>query len=196
MSLYNISNDFQKLFDEFDELNRIEFDTDADGNAIDESGNIIENPEQYKQMILDAWFDTLEGIEGEFEQKAGNVAAYIKSLKAEAEDLKQEEKALKARRECKERQAEKLKKYLLDCMDKTGRTKIDVPRAIISIRNNSESLVVEDEISFINWLQMNNDSLLKYSLPEIKKSEVKRLYKTGVQFPYVHTERTRSLIIK
>ena len=81
-------------------------------------------------------------------------------------------------------------------MDKTGRTKIDVPRAIISVRSNSESLVVEDEISFINWLQMNNDSLLKYSLPEIKKSEVKRLYKTGVQFPYVHTERTRSIIIK
>lgn len=196
MSLYDISNDFQKLFDEFDELNRIEFDTDADGNAIDESGNIIENPEQYKQMILDAWFDTLEGIEGEFEQKAGNVAAYIKSLKAEAENLKKEEKALKARRECKERQAEKLKKYLLDCMDKMSMTKIDVPRAIISVRNNAESLVIEDEISFINWLQMNNDSLLKYSLPEIKKGEVKKLYKTGVQFPYVHTERTRSLIIK
>lgn len=196
MSLYDISNDFQKLFDEFDELNRIEFDTDADGNAIDESGNIIENPEQYKQMILDAWFDTLEGIEGEFEQKAGNVAAYIKSLKAEAENLKYEEKALKARRECKERQVEKLKKYLLDCMDKTGRTKIDVPRAAISVRNNAESLVIDDEISLIRWLQENNEDMLKYSMPEIKKAEVKKLVKAGVQFPYMHTERSKSLIIK
>lgn len=196
MSLYDISNDFQELFDKFDELNRLEFDTDADGNAIDENGNIIENPEQYKQTMLDAWFDTLEGIEDEFEQKAGNIAVYIKSLKAEADDLKAEEKALKARRECKERQINRLKKYLMDCMDKTGRTKIDVPRAAISVRNNAESLVVEDEIGFIGWLQKNNDSLLKYSRPEIKKAEVKKLYNIGVQFPYVHTERSRSLIIR
>lgn len=196
MKLYELTNDFQQLFDKFDELNTLEFDTDADGNAIDENGSVIENTEQYKQALISAWFDTLEGIEGEFELKVENIACYIKSLKAEAEDIKAEEKALRARRTAKEKCISSLTAYLMDCMNKTCRNKIDTSRAVISVRSNAESLVVEDEISFITWAQENNDELLKYSLPEIRKAEVKKLFKTGVQFPYVHTERTRSLIIK
>ena len=37
-----------------------------------------------------AWFDTLESIEAEFEDKAENVAAYIKQLKGEADMLREQ----------------------------------------------------------------------------------------------------------
>lgn len=196
MPLYNISNEFSVLFNQFDEINSWEPDTDADGKPIDENGNPIDNAEIFKEAIMQAWFDTLEGLEMEFESKAENVACYIKSLKAEADDIKAEEKALKLRRERKEKQVKSLTQYLMNCMDAVSRVKIDTPRAVMSIRNNAESLVIDDEISLVKWLQENNDDLLKYSMPEVKKTEVKKLVKEGAVFPHVHTERSRSLVIK
>lgn len=195
-ALYEITHEFKQLFSAFDELNSMELDTDADGKAIDAEGNVIDNPQLYKQSLLDAWFDTLEGIEGEFEYKAENVACYIKTLRAEAESLKNEERAFRVRREQKERQLKNLTEYLLNSMEAVSRTKIDMPRAVISVRNNAEKLVVDDEISLISWLQENNDELLKYSLPEIRKAEIKKLTKTGTEFPFVHMERSRSLVIR
>ena len=140
--------------------------------------------------------EAMQDIIDEFDMKAESVACFIKNLKAEVEMIKNEERALKTRRENKERQFKRLNEYLISCLDKIGCTKIETSKAVVSIRNNAESLVVDDEISFIKWLQENNDELLKYSMPEIRKAEVKKLYKTGVQFPFVHTERSRSLIIK
>lgn len=196
MKLYELSNDFQDLFDKFDEITNFEFDTNADGKPVDSAGNVIENPLGYVQAIEQAWFDTLEGIEGEFDLKAENVAVYIKSLKAESANLKAEEKALKSRRERKDKQIKSLTEYLIRCMDKVDRKKIETAKMVVSIRNNAESLVVDDELAFVKWAQENNDDLLKYSMPEIKRNEVKKLYKTGVQFPHVHLERSRSLIVK
>lgn len=195
MQLYTLSQTFNDLFSRFDDINSFEPDTNADGQPIDENGNII-NPIQYKEMLLSAWFDTLEGIEGEFELKAENIAVMLKNYKAEIEAIKQEEQALKRRRQTKERQLDSLKAYLLNQMTAIGRTKIDTPKARLSIRNNAPSLVVDDELSFIDWAQNHNDGLLKYSLPEIRKREVLALVKAGENIPCVHSERSRSLTIK
>ena len=89
-----------------------------------------------------------------------------------------------------------MKAYLLNSMQELGRKKIDMPKAVISTRNNAPSLVIDDELSFIDWAQNNNDDLLKYSQPEIRKSDVKKLYNAGEKIPFVHTESSTSLIIK
>ena len=64
-------------------------------------------------MNRQAWFDTLDGIEEDFEEKAENIAALIKSLKAETESLKAEEAALSKRRKVKENQKKYLETYLI-----------------------------------------------------------------------------------
>lgn len=195
--LYELSTDFQNLFDMFEEINNWSPDTDADGQPIDSEGNVIENPTAYKVQMLNGWFDTLEGIEGEFEMKAENIAAFIKSLKAQSDILKNEETALKKRRDTKDRQIESLKIYLLNQMKAIGRKKIDMPKAVISIRNNAPSLVVDDELELINWAEENDmDSFLNYQLPKIKKSEVKKACKDNMNIPYVHMESKESLTIK
>lgn len=195
--LYKLSTDFQNLFDMFEEINNWSPDTDADGQPIDSEGNVIENPTAYKVQMLNGWFDTLEGIEGEFEMKAENIAAFIKSLKAQSDILKNEETALKKRRDTKDRQIESLKTYLLNQMKAIGRKKIDMPKAVISIRNNAPSLVVDDELELINWAEENDmDSFLNYQLPKIKKSEVKKACKDNMNIPYVHMESKESLTIK
>lgn len=197
MKLYELTESFAELFSQFEDINEYEPDTDADGQPIDGNGDIIEDVEAYKEKMLTAWFDTLEGIEGEFDEKAESIAVYIKQLKAEANILKFEKSAIAKRQSQKEREVEKLVAYLLNAMKAIGRSKVDMPHAVVSIRNNAPSLIVDDEISFIEWAEEHNLAhLLKYSMPEVKKNDVKALCKKGEEIPFVHMEAKQSLSIK
>ena len=197
MKLYELTESFAELFSQFEDINEYEPDTDADGQPIDGNGDIIEDVEAYKEKMLTAWFDTLGGIEGEFDEKAESIAVYIKQLKAEAKMLKAEKAAIAKRQSQKEKQAESLKTYLFKSMQALGRQKIDMPRAVMSLKKNAPSLVVDDEISFVEWAEEHNlDHLLKYSMPEVKKNDVKALCKKGEEIPFVHIEAKQSLSIK
>ena len=196
MKLYELTESFAELFSQFEDINEYEPDTDADGQPIDGNGDIIEDVEAYKEKMLTAWFDTLEGIEGEFDEKAESIAVYIKQLKAEANILKFEKSAIAKRQSQKERQVKSLETYLFNSMKAIGRNKVDMPKAVVAIRNNAPSFVVDDEIKFVNWAQKNNDNLLKYEMPSIKKNDVKALCKKGEKIPFVHMESKQSLNIK
>ena len=62
-TLYDITGRFAELFDAFDAINDYEPDTNADGEYIDDDGEVIADLEAYKADMLTMWFDTLEGIE-------------------------------------------------------------------------------------------------------------------------------------
>lgn len=197
MKLYELTEMYSDLFNQFDAINEWEPDTNADGMPIDDDGNIIANVDAYRNKMLTAWFDTLTGIEGEFDEKAESIAIYYKQLLAEAKMLKAEKAAIAKRQSQKEKQAENLKTYLLNSMQTLGRQKIDMPRAVMSLKKNAPSLVVDDEISFVEWAEEHNlDHLLKYSMPEVKKNDVKVLCKKGEEIPFVHMESKQSLSIK
>lgn len=196
MKLYELTESFAELFSQFEDINEYEPDTDADGQPIDGNGDIIEDVEAYKEKMLTAWFDTLEGIEGEFDEKAESIAVYIKQLKAEANILKAEKAAIAKRQSQKEREVEKLAAYLLNAMKAIGRSKVDMPHAVVSIRNNAPSLIVDNEAEFVGWAQENNDSLLEYIMPKVKKNDVKKLCKNGEAIPFVHMESKQSLSVK
>lgn len=197
MKLYELTEMYSDLFNQFDAINEWEPDTNADGMPIDDDGNIIANVDAYRNKMLTAWFDTLTGIEGEFDEKAESIAIYYKQLLAEAKMLKAEKAAIAKRQSQKEKQAESLKTYLFKSMQALGRQKIDMPRAVMSLKKNAPSLVVDDEISFVEWAEEHNlDHLLKYNMPEVKKNDVKALCKNGEEIPFVHMEAKQSLSIK
>lgn len=197
MKLYELTEMYSDLFNQFDAINEWEPDTNADGMPIDDDGNIIANVDAYRNKMLTAWFDTLTGIEGEFDEKAESIAIYYKQLLAEAKMLKTEKAAIAKRQSQKEKQAESLKTYLFKSMQALGRQKIDMPRAVMSLKKNAPSLVVDDEISFVEWAEEHNlDHLLKYSMPEVKKNDVKALCKKSEEIPFVHMEAKQSLSIK
>lgn len=178
--LFNISNEFEDLFESFDDLSEW-----ADYNGIS-----LDNAET-------AWFDTLEGMELEFEVKAENLAVYKKELDAKASALKQEEKSLSERRKAIEHRAESIESYLLNCMNQVHRKKIDGVKARMSIRNNAPSLKIQDESSLISMLQRDGrDDLLRFKAPELNKAEIKNLLKLGVQLEGCSLVSTQSLIIK
>lgn len=177
MRLYEISNDFAALFDNYEEL-------------------METSEEEDKADIEQAWFDTLTGIEGEFEVKAESVAQYIKQLSSEAEAIKAEEKALAARRKAKENSVTRMKDYLKNCMDAMNLKKIETAKAKISIRNNAASLKIDDEQAFIQMLEATGRTeLINYAAPELKKTDIKNLIKKGEELTGARLEASQSLVI-
>ena len=197
MKLYELTGDFSDLYNRFIDIDAWEPDTDEDGRPIDENGEVIENVTAYKEAMFEAWFDTLEGIEELFEDKAVNIAVYIKNLRSEAEQLKAEKLKLEKRQSAKNKLADRLEKYLFDSMQKVKRTQIDRPQAKIRIKQNPDSTVIENEQEFIKWAECNDrDDLLKYEQPSVKKAVVKALLKKKESIPFAHLERKTVLEIK
>ena len=197
MKLYDYADQFEELFDSFDAIADYEPDTNEDGQYIDDDGNIIPDIDAYRTEMQTAWFDTLDGIEGEFDMKAENIACFIKQLEGDLELLKKQKAAFERRRKAKENQLERMKTYLLDCMQKTKRTKIDMPKAKISVRNNAESAQFVSEKEFIKMCMSKRlDDYLRYKDPEINKTAVKSALKSGQIIPGAKLGRTQSLIIK
>lgn len=196
MKLYEYADVFAALFDSLDSIADYEPDKNDSGELVDDDGSVITDLEAYKAEMQQAWFDTLEGIEGEFEVKAENIACFIKQLSGELDMLKKEKAAFERRRKAKERQIEWLKTYLLTCMQKIHRVKIETGRATISIRNNAESARFESEKAFVEWAVKNAETLLRYAEPEINKTAVKAALKAGKKLPGASLERTQSITIK
>ena len=196
MKLYELTDEMALIAENLEAVYSWEPDTDADGNPIDGDGNVIANVEEYRAQMLSAWQDTLEAVGGDFDEKAGNIAAYIKNLKAEAENIHKEERALAARRRVKEKALARITEYLLCEMERAGKRKIDTPRAAISVRNNPETVEITDERKFVEWAQEHAESVLKYVQPEIRKREVMALIRSGQKVPEARLTRTQSVIIK
>ena len=97
MKLYELTEEMNLAAESLEAALAWEPDTNADGKPVDDDGNVIENVEAYRADMLAAWRGTLECISGEFGEKAGNIAAYIKNLKSDCEQLKKEETALRYR---------------------------------------------------------------------------------------------------
>lgn len=184
--LFEISEEFSELFDRYDEIQEFEL-SDDDGDM---------DLEAVRAERIQAWFDTLDAIEGEFEIKAESTAQYIKGMKAEEAAIKAEEEKLRRRRKIYERKIENMTTYLKNCMQVMNLKKIEMPKAKISIRNNAPALVISDEAKFIDMLQYTGrDDLLKYTAPTINKTAVKNLIKGGESFDGAFLEASQSLII-
>ena len=176
MSLFQLSDDYQMLYNQLDDI-------DLESK---------EGPE-----LFEAFADTLEGIEIEFEEKAEKIACFIKQLLYEAATIKAEKQQFDKRQKAKENKAFQLKRYLIECMDRAGKQKIERPLASLSIRTNSESIKVENDLEFIRWAQASgHDELIRYKDPEINKTALKRAVTDGLSVSGVSLERSRSLIIK
>ena len=81
--------------------------------------------------------DGLDMLQDDFDQKAENIACYIKGLLADVEAMKTEEHALAGRRQTLCRKIDSMKDYLAQQMHVIGKTKLAMPRAAISFRKST-----------------------------------------------------------
>ena len=172
MNLYNIRSDYRELFDTFD----------TDDTLTDDQ--------------IQAYFDTLEGIEDEFDNKGENIACFIKEINGDIDLLEAEIPALQSRLKAKKNFVKRLKTMLIENMQAIGKEKIDRPRARITLKNNPESAQIDCEKEFIKWAKLHNEKLLSYPEPTISKTAVKAALQNGEDIPGARLGRTVSVIIK
>lgn len=88
--------------------------------------------------------DTLEGMSGELEVKATNVAMFVRNLEANAAAIKEAEQSMSARRKSIENRADGMRRYLLANMQHAGITKIESPYFALSIKSNPAAVVINE----------------------------------------------------
>jgi hypothetical protein len=88
--------------------------------------------------------DVLDGIQGQIEVKAANVAKFIRNLEASAEAIEEAASALKKRAQARRNRADSIRAYLLMNMQATGVTRIEAPEFTLAIRKNPEAVVISE----------------------------------------------------
>lgn len=140
--------------------------------------NLIEMVEA-GEIPAEAITDTLDGINGEIDEKIDNIACIIKLYAMEAEGIKAEEDRLKARRMVKEKAVKRLSQYLSDSMTAAGRSKFESARNVLSFRK-SDAVLIADEAAFVEWAQEYSPELLSFKKPEPNRTEIKKILKRGI----------------
>ena len=87
----------------------------------------------------------LETLQLERGEKVENIAIYIKTLDSDAAAIKAEEKNLAARRQAKERKAERMREYLKSSMLAFGDKKFETARVALSFRTSRQVIIADLE---------------------------------------------------
>jgi hypothetical protein len=141
--------------------------------------------------ILDA--EKLDELSMARDTKIENIALYIKSLKADADAIKAEEKSLAERRKAKENRAESLKEYLYNALNGEP---FETAKVRLSFRG-SEAVDITDEFAVVEYLEKNSvEKALTYSMPKISKTVVGELLKQGIEIPGAVLKQNNNLQIK
>ena len=138
-------------------------------------------------------FGAFEELQMEREHKIESMALWVKELAATASAIKAEVDALMERKRVAERRCESLKRYLAYILQGE---KFSTPRCAVSFRK-SASVQVDDSEKLVCWLEQNGyDDCVKYGTPEISKTEVGKLLKSGMPVPFAHLENKQSVGVK
>jgi hypothetical protein len=95
-------------------------------------------------LPIEAVNDTLESLTGELEDKAINVAKFIRNMETTANAIKKAEVDMAKRRKSLETRMQWLEEYLKSSMEATGITKIECPYFKLSIAKNPPALDLFD----------------------------------------------------
>lgn len=119
------------------------------------------------------------------EEKLEGLALWVKDLKAEADAIRAEEKALAERRQAKERKAESIRAYLEKAL---AGQKFETSRAVCSFRK-SQKVEITD-------LDKIPDDYLRYSTPTADKTAIKAAIKDGISIEGAELVDSISMTIK
>lgn len=145
--------------------------------------NMLYEEEIDEQMIL----DTLEGLEGEIEDKADGYAKIIKELLGDAEKIKKEKMRLEARQKSFENRAKLLKDNLQKTMTQLGKTKFKTELFSFGIQKNGgkQALTIDGEVPE------------EYKKKENDTDKIRQALEEGKDLSFAHLEaRGESLRIK
>ncbi len=147
--------------------------------------NMLYDEDIDEQMI----FDTLEGIEGEIEDKADGYAKIIKELEARRDARKAESKRLSDSAKVFDNRVNSLKQNLFNAMKQTGKTKFATDLFTFNIAKNGgkQALTIDGDVpeEYTKTIIENDTEKIRADL------------EAGRELPFAHLEpRGESLRIK
>lgn len=139
-------------------------------------------------MDADVWFDTIEALEGEIEDKADGYAKVIAQLNADMDAIKAEEDRLYNRRKTIDNRIKNMKERLQAMMELTGKTKIKTTFFSFGIQKNPASVVIDDEskVPAGYWIPQQ---------PKLDKTSLKEWLKDH-ECEWAHLAQSESLRIR
>lgn len=137
----------------------------------------------------EALSDTMEGIEGEIEDKADGYAKVMRNLEADVSAIKAESTRLAERKKRIEASIDRMKKALENSMRLTGKTKFKTSFFSFGIQKNPPSLKID------NPDRVPEEFLIPQE-PKIDTTAIKKELKEGTIYDWCHLEQGESLRIK
>lgn len=139
---------------------------------------LAEEEELDKQTLA----DTLEGLQGELEQKADQYAAVIKTLKGQEDMIDLEIKRLQERKQILVNNQKRLKETLETAMNTTGNRKFKTVLHSFNIQKNPPSLKIIDENSvpetFYTLKKVFDNAAIKQHIKDNGNTEYAELVQT------------------
>lgn len=132
-----------------------------------------------ENLCIDQDFDqetieaTLESLQGEFEEKAKAIGAYILNLQASAKARREAVAKIQAMATTEEHKADWLKQYLLDCMHTANIKKVDGVEWQAKIRKSPHRVVVDDISA------LPTDFLIREVKTSVSKTDLRMALKDG-----------------
>jgi hypothetical protein len=149
---------------------------------------VASDPEVDPQVIA----DTMEAVEGDFEDKADGYAKVIAQLSADSDALKKEIDRLQARKKALEGSVKRIKENLQAAMIACDKKKFKTTLFSFGIQKNPASVVMDTTDVFsipAEFLVMRD--------PEIDKAAIKEALKDGRELEGIaHLEQGESLRIR
>ena len=136
--------------------------------------------------------DTLEGMAGDIEAKASNVAMMARNLEATAAAIKDAEAQMAQRRKALEHRAQWLRRYLLESMQHAGITRVECPHFVLAVRANPAAVdVFEPALIPAGFMRQPEPPP-----PEPDKKAIKDALAAGADVPGCRLTKTQRLEIK
>lgn len=132
--------------------------------------------------------DTMEAIEGEFQEKGKAIAMVTLNLDSDLEAIQSQIDRLTERKRIIANRKESLKEYLRTNMDASGITKITHPLFTITCGKGKPIVVIDDEKAIPDEFM----NVKVTSAPD--KAQIAKAIKEGTEVPGAHTEIGKSSI--
>ncbi|MBE0469967.1 MAG: siphovirus Gp157 family protein [Methyloprofundus sp.] len=153
-----------------------------------EALDVLTDPEM--DLPIEAVTDTLEGLGGELEDKAINVAKFLRNIEAAAKAIKEAEVEMAKRRRSLENRVTWMKDYLKGSMEHTGITKIECPYFKLSLMKNPGTVNITDENAIPDQFK---EQVISW---KINKTAIKDVIKAGELVPGASITNGTRLTIK
>ncbi len=134
--------------------------------------------------------DTKENVSLLLEEKSDQLELLLKDLELKAEKCKEIADFYTKKAKYANEKKKMLKELILEAMQKLGTKKIETTTGTFTIRNNTPSLIIEDE----NLIPQR--FITHISSTKIEKNEIKKEIKNGVEIPGAHLETSQSLLVR